>query len=198
MLKRKALMTIGLGVALVALVGAQAPQSGASGSAKPITLTTQDYIDIQQLVSKYAYAIDNCTNNGYDYADLYTDDGWFATSRNGRPPANPSGGRERLAAAARGNQKTCEEVPWKGIVHMLVNHVITPTPEGATGKVYLIAIGLDGDPHKVEAQGHYEDVYAKTPDGWRFKSRLHVLAAGQASVSRGSAPPSPKPAEPGK
>ena len=198
MLKQNGLMTLGLCVTLVTAAGAQTPQGGAGGTAKPITLTTQDYIDIQQLVAKYAYAIDNCTNNGYDYADLYTEDGWFAASRTGRPPANPQGGRERLAAAARGNQKTCEEVPWKGIVHMLVNHVITPTPEGATGKVYLVAVGLDGDPHKVEAQGHYEDLYVKTSNGWRFKSRLHVLAAGQTAVSRGAAPAQTRPAEPGK
>src|SRR5262249_54929069 len=87
MLKQKALMTLGVCAALVTSAGAQAPQTGASGTARPMTLTTQDYIDIQQLVSKYAYAIDNCTNNGYDYADLYTEDGWFAASRTGRPPA---------------------------------------------------------------------------------------------------------------
>jgi hypothetical protein len=68
---------------------------------------------------------------------------------------------------------------------MLVNHVIEPAPGGATGKVYLIAIGLDGEPGKVEAQGRYEDVYVKTTQGWRFKSRVHVLAAGQTEVSRG-------------
>ena len=28
-------------------------------------------------------------------------------------------------------------------------------------------------------------VNAKTPQGWRFKSRVHVLAAGQVEVSRG-------------
>lgn len=47
-------------------------------------LTPQDYIAIQQLVSKYAYAIDECTNKGYDYADLYTPDGTFSTSRAGK------------------------------------------------------------------------------------------------------------------
>ena len=35
------------------------------------TLTPQDYIAIQQLVSKYAYAIDEYKNRGHDYADLY-------------------------------------------------------------------------------------------------------------------------------
>ncbi len=41
---------------------------------------------------------------------------------------------------------------------------------------------------KVEAQGRYEDVYVKTPLGWRFKSRVHVLASGQQEVSRGARP----------
>lgn len=180
---------ISVAVVVVAVgFGAVRAQAQPGAPAKPTALTTQDYFDIQQLVSRYAYAIDTCTNGGYDYADLYTADGWFGASRDGQPPRNKSQGREKLAAAARGNMKTCEEVPWKGITHLLVNHVITPAPGGATGKVYLIAIGLDGDPHKVEAQGHYEDFYVKTPQGWRFQQRLHVLAEGQAEVSSGSKP----------
>jgi hypothetical protein len=151
------------------------------------SLSPEDYIAIQQLVSKYAYAIDECTNKGYDYADLYVPDGSFATSRNGKI-SNRFDGREKLAEAARGGAADCKDVPWAGIVHMLVNHVIEPAPGGATGKVYLIAVGLDGEPGKVEAQGRYEDVYVRTAQGWRFKSRLHVLAPGQAEVSRGSRP----------
>ena len=153
-------------------------------SAQTAALTPQDYIAIQQLVSKYAYAIDECTNRGYDYADLYLPDGTFSTSRNGKI-LSTFAGRERLAEAARGGMPDCKDVPWAGIVHMLVNHVIDPAPGGASGKVYLIAVGLDGEPGKVEAQGRYEDVYVKTLQGWRFKSRVHVLAPGQAEVSRG-------------
>jgi hypothetical protein len=41
--------------------------------------------------------------------------------------------------------------------------VIAPSPEGATGKVFLRNHG-----------GHYEDVYVKGPQGWRFKSRGYV------------------------
>ena len=102
----------------------------------PASLTPQDYIAIQQLVSKYAYAIDECTNRGYDYADLYTADGAFYTSRGGKVLGRFEG-RERLAEAARGGMPDCKDVPWAGIVHMLVNHVIEPAPGGATGKVYL-------------------------------------------------------------
>src|ERR1700749_2795176 len=44
---------------------------------KAATLTAMDYIEIQQLVNAYGQDIDTCTNNGYDYADLYTPDGVF-------------------------------------------------------------------------------------------------------------------------
>jgi hypothetical protein len=174
-----AALTLALSMAVV--------YAGQKGGAKAAALTTQDYIDIQQLNARYAVAIDECTNNGYDYAALYTDDGWFSPSRDGRLGTKWQG-RDKLAEAARGSMKSCDEVPWKGIKHMYVNHVIVPSPEGATGRIDLIAIGLDGDPHKVEHQGHYEDVYAKTPRGWLFKSRIHVLAPGQAEVSSGSKP----------
>ena len=172
----------------VSMAGSALAQRPAAGARRPTALSAQDYIDIQQLSARYAFAIDNCTNKGYGYADLYVPDGWFAPSRDGKILIKYEG-RDRLAAAALGGAKDCAGVPWNGISHMLVNHVIEPSPEGATGRVYLVAIGLDGDPGKIEAQGHYEDVYVKTPKGWLFKSRLHVLSARQEDISRGSKPP---------
>jgi hypothetical protein len=38
-------------------------------------LSALDYAEIQQLSARYAFAIDACTNSGYDYADLYVADG---------------------------------------------------------------------------------------------------------------------------
>ena len=87
-----------------------------------------------------------------------------------------------------------------GISHISVNHVITPAPGGAVGKSYLLAIGVGGDPTTIERQGGYEDVYVKTADGWRFKSRVHVFPNLRESVQfgprgRGVQPPaSPPPA----
>jgi hypothetical protein len=72
-----------------------------------------------------------------------------------------------------------------GISHLIINHVITPTADGATGRAYLLAIGVGGDPTKVERQGGYEDVYVKTPAGWRFKSRVHVFPNMAQSVQFG-------------
>jgi len=168
-------------VLLFSMAVAYACQMGGANA----TLTAQDYIDIQQLNARYTVAIDECTNKGYDWAALYADDGWFSASRDGGPGTKVQG-REKLAELGRGGMKSCDEVPWKGIKHMYVNHVIVPSAEGATGRIDLIAIGLDGDPHKVEHQGHYEDVYVKTPKGWLFQSRIHMLAPGQAAVSSGT------------
>ncbi len=55
----------------------------------------------------------------------------------------------------------------------MVNHVITPAPDGATGRVYLVMLGMTG-PDSVARDGGYEDVYVKTPSGWRIKQRSHV------------------------
>ncbi|HEX5049211.1 MAG TPA: hypothetical protein VFX89_19020, partial [Gammaproteobacteria bacterium] len=35
-------------------------------------LTALDYAQITQLINRYAYGIDTCANNGYDYANVFT------------------------------------------------------------------------------------------------------------------------------
>lgn len=157
-------------------VRAQAP------AAAPVELTALDYIEIQQLVARYARAIDTCSNNGYDYADLYTADGAFVPSFNGQRVARIEG-RERLAEVSGGGKNGCKNVPWiaQGVRHIYTNHIIVPTAEGATGTVDMLMIGLGGDPNKIEHDGYYEDTYVKTPQGWRFKERVHhaLLRDGQ-------------------
>jgi hypothetical protein len=161
-------------------IGAAAPAQ--ETTAPPGQLTALDYIEIQQLVAKYARAIDTCSNNGYDYADLFTPDGAFIPSVDGQR-GTPWQGRERLAAASGGGANGCKNVPWieQGVRHIYTNHVITPAPEGAKGVVDMLMIGLGGDPNKIQYDGYYEDVYVRTPAGWRFKERVHhaLLRNGQ-------------------
>ena len=38
-------------------------------AAKTNTLTALDYAEITQLINRYAYGIDTCGGNGYDYAN---------------------------------------------------------------------------------------------------------------------------------
>ena len=173
---RGAILAVGAVLGVMAGAPAQLPNSATQGTITP--LTALDYIEIGQLVSRYATAIVNCTNSGYDYADLYAEDGWFAPTRDG-VVRNKWQGRERLAEAAGGGAGGCRDVARQNITHVLTNHVISAAPGGATGRVDLVAVGVGGDPSKAERQGHYEDTYVKTASGWRFQSRTHVLLPGQ-------------------
>jgi len=149
-----------------------------------MNLTADDYAEIGQLVVRYAWILDHCTNGGYDYADLYVEDGQFSAAEDWGTTSNEqrtfvAKGRKALAVAAGGKgDGTCmdpKDYIGYGINHIVVNHVITPTANGAIGKHKLIAIGICGYPHLMELQGGYEDVYVKSDDGWKFKSRIHVF-----------------------
>jgi hypothetical protein len=149
-------------------------------------LTADDYAEIGQLVVRYAWVLDHCTNGGFDYAALYVDDGQFSVAEDWGTTSNEqrtsvAKGRDALAQAAGGgkNGKCMDPKDYVGygVNHIVVNHMITPTKNGAVGRHRLIAVGVCGYPHLMELQGGYEDVYVKTKDGWRFKSRIHVFRA---------------------
>jgi len=226
MLKRSALSATLLGLGLLVVSGAVgAQQKSTSGTARPMTLTPLDYIEIRQLVNRYAFAVDTGSNNGFDYADLFAADGEFM-----RPYAK---GREQLAALARGRSLGSANT-----VHYIMNHVIEPTPDGAAGKEYLIELNWDltgGDQsgrgqgqtgparanqdQSAQTQagsgqgnggrgaavsgwdqigrkagelartgGHYEDLYVKTPDGWRFKRRDFIPSKSGVDAAPPAAP----------
>ena len=179
MLKRS-LLTIGiLSCSVAAFFAGRLELGGATAQAQTATeLTALDYFEITQLINRYAYGIDTCANNGYDYANLFTEDGVFIDKNSdagfaagGRVLAQ---GREALAALVGGGSRGCETAPvWTDWSHLMLNHEITPSAEGATGRVYLVQLGMRG-PGSVDRHGGYEDVYVRTEEGWRIKSRTHV------------------------
>ena len=142
------------------------------------TFTALDYQEIGQLVNRYAYGIDTCANLGYDYANLFTVDGVFIDRNSdagfaagGRELAR---GRDALATLIGGGTRGCEtKLVWTDWSHLMLNHEITPTDTGATGRVYLVQLGMNG-PGSIARHGGYEDVYVRTDEGWRIASRTHV------------------------
>jgi len=171
------------------LTGSMRAEQSAQPNARPMALTALDYIEIQQLVAKYARAIDTCSNNGYDYADLFTPDGFFAPSQNGVVGTRFQG-REKLAEVSGGGVAGCKNVGWirQGVLHIYTNHIITPTADGATGTVDMLMIGLGGDPNRIQHDGYYADTYAKTPQGWRFASRIHHVKIQPPGAAAAGAP----------
>ena len=146
-------------------------------------LTALDLAEIEQLAVRYAWLLDHCANGGYDYADLYVADGQFSVAEDFGATLDEqrfvTKGREALARAAGGDGKgNCVDPRGTlgyGLTHIVTNHMIVATEDGAVGKHRLLTVGVCGYPHLIELQGGYEDVYVKTEDGWRFKSRIHVF-----------------------
>jgi SnoaL-like domain len=127
----------------------------------PDTLTPADYIEIQQLLARYAYALDTGANDGYMYADLFAADGVAFTTT----------GRDNLAKLA-----LAEPHGPNYVRHFPMTAIVSASPEGATGTQYLVMIDIGDEGHlnSVHLGGRYEDTYVKTPGGWRFKSRTLI------------------------
>jgi hypothetical protein len=173
----EAFVTAVLSVLLVGFSGTSAQQPT---SPTPV-LTALDYLEIEQLVYRYGYALDTGADNGFAYADLYADDATF-TGTNQGPSGRTFQGRERLAALARGGKRGPNFMS-----HWVTNVVIEPAPGGAIGKTYVgifdIGNGGNGAKSRIDHGGIYNDVYVKTPQGWRFKTRTRVGSAAGGSTS---------------
>jgi SnoaL-like domain len=59
-----------------------------------------------------------------------------------------------------------------GLRHFNANLLITPTPEGAKGSVYLLLFDARNVPATIVETAIYEDTLVKTSQGWKFKKRL--------------------------
>jgi len=166
-------MKVRLLLCVAAIAGAAQAQSPTNSAAKVKQLTALDYMEIQQLNYKYAFALDTCSHHGEDYANLYTDDGVFVVGLNGMEYR----GHAKLVEAAGG--PGCERLK-RGPQHSHTteNLVIEASPEGATGRSYLVYPSDQGKHGDADFDGHvggYQDVYVRTPKGWRIKSRVHVF-----------------------
>jgi len=56
--------------------------------------------------------------------------------------------------------------------HLNSNMVLTPTADGANASIYLLLLNVGVRPATIATTGIYEDVLVRTPQGWRFKSRI--------------------------
>jgi uncharacterized protein (TIGR02246 family) len=137
-------------VLLSLVVGTAAWTYAQSGGAA--TLTPQDYLEIQQLYARYNWAID--AGDIEAYVALYTPDGTFNTFN-----------------GAAGLRTFMKDRPAGTRRHWNTNLIITPSPEGANGKVYLMLLDVGVKPPAASAAARYEDRLVKTAGGWRFKKR---------------------------
>lgn len=137
------------------------------------TLSAEDLHQIQLVVEGYHRGIDLGPE---DASWVFSDDAVFEYTAGGVSGATVSG-KEALEAFYGDLRKTNTSR------HLVTNVVISPSPEGATGSLYMTTLDRTDDaPVTVTAFGLYEDVYVKTSEGWRIKHRVYTQqmpAAGQ-------------------
>ena len=128
-------------------------------------LSGQDHAEIMRLYGMY--------NQGSDFRDAelfvsaFADDAVFTTG-----PNQQVVGREALLAqrAERYQGQTGDN----GRRHHNSSFVITPTAEGAKGRAYWTVFDVSGAQPTPVVSGYYDDVFVKTSDGWKIRSRtLH-------------------------
>lgn len=132
-------------------------------SAKGPSFSTQDYIDITNLYNAYTRITDmGGAEDGSNYASLFTPDGEF----------NAAKGPEALKKMIKNFHGGLQKNGWSSR-HTYTGLVITPTPEGAKGSVYLLTFNVTAKPPFVDHSGVYEDWLVKTKDGWKWKKRIY-------------------------
>src|SRR5262249_25439803 len=127
MTKWKMVSILSLSLAVLA-VGWAVAQTSKSETTRKGTLSPADYLEIQQLYYRYGWALDTVMDGGKAWADCWTPDGVFDLE------GTKYSGRDALAKFAddihtrtKGNQR-----------HWYMNLVITPSPQGADGQVYVL------------------------------------------------------------
>lgn len=145
-------------VALLALQGA-----AALASARERTLSTRDYVEIQQLYARYVTVLDQ--GKGEEYASTFTADGEFTR---GRAAGHASDDRTPI----KGTRALIDYVRNVDARHFITNIVITPTREGAKGSCYLLLYSKVSTAPVMMETAIYEDELVKTANGWKFTKRI--------------------------
>jgi hypothetical protein len=121
-----------------------------------VPLSDQDRSEIQALVAGYGRALGTCAAE--DYARLFAEpDGYFASGPRGKVV-----GHDRLVALVM-SEPFCHDNSERRSRNIPPAIDIQASVDGAIGRAAL-----------ANNAGRYEDVYVKTPRGWKFKARTYV------------------------
>lgn len=159
---------------------------GALAVAGAPTLSTDDYVAIQQLYARFNTALD--TGQAQQFADTWTEDGEFI---GGRGPGR--GGEVRTPIKGRSELVAMGERAGVGTRHFVVNLVVTPTADGAKASCYLVLLNARNSPPSITETAIYEDTLVKTAQGWKFKRRINWRDDDDISPYRPKPLPAPLP-----
>lgn len=123
-------------------------------------LSEADVAAIHRLVADYGRTLGTCAAG--EYAALFEQPaGYFESLNRGRVR-----GRETLEALVR-SERQCDLPPEK--------RVTRPMPVPTLRRIGAVVAGIVS----LAGNGHYEDVYVQTEQGWRFRSRNYIPQAAE-------------------
>jgi hypothetical protein len=151
----------------------------AAGQAPPrtttgLTLTAEDYAEIQQLYARYTFTWDGALSNGNQWVELFTPDGSHINET--ADPRQFFITHEELRGFARQKKLDDNRVP-ESMRHFITNIMLERTPEGVTSKAYRMGVNIARDGQiRLGTSGIYFDYLVKTPQGWRYKHKNYITA----------------------
>jgi hypothetical protein len=132
--------------------------------------------ECERLIYAYCHLIDH--GSAAKVGDLFTEDGrWIS-------PEVTHAGQAEVATAFAARQANTSRMSRHVCSTALVE---VEDADNATAVTYLQLYRHDGEPGRrisplaglPEFVGEYHDSFARTPDGWRFRTRRFVAAFGQ-------------------
>jgi hypothetical protein len=138
-----------------------------------VALTVEDRLDLIELIHRLCQALDY--SSPADFAAVFTPHGVYqavSSVVSGEQPRFRYEGSAQLLAFA---EAAVEKRQGLGR-HWTGNLVLSETETGASAVSYVMFLQIDPDTgeRKITLSGTHRDLFARTPDGWRFTSRTVV------------------------
>ncbi|MGE0392279.1 MAG: nuclear transport factor 2 family protein [Vicinamibacterales bacterium] len=133
-----------------------------------VNLAPEDYIEILALQSEYPRDVD--PGSARDASWMFTKDARSVIS--GAPMVRPQDFKNFYGALV---QSPTGQASKGGNRHFNMSPVIIGLPDGtARGSSMMMGVSVKepGGKPTIDLMGKYEDVYVKTPEGWRMKERI--------------------------
>jgi hypothetical protein len=176
--------------AMVALISAsathalmaQATATPAKGVKKGthVNLSPEDYFEIKQLIAQYPRDVDPGAVR--DNSWMYLEDS-RSVGMSGAPMVKPEDYKYFYGSLVAKDGQASKG----GNRHFNMSPIIVGLPDGtARGSSYMIGISIKGPGEKptIDLMGKYEDLYVKTPEGWKMKERIWTSDSYVGSYQR--------------
>jgi hypothetical protein len=180
-----------------ALIAVASSYAGRTLDARPtvkkgthVNISPEDYIEILQLINEYPRDVD--PGSVRDASWMFTKDARSVIA--GAPMVKPADFKNFYGSLVAPEGQASKG----GNRHFNTSPVIIGLPDGtARGSSMMMGISIKepGGKPTIDLMGKYEDIYVRTPDGWRMKER--IWTSDQHVGSYQKVAPSPVLANPG-